>query len=50
MACDYAFYQKYSKILSIIASIIYIVLGVGRFLGILNILDPIDYLFNIYMM
>jgi hypothetical protein len=50
MACDYKFCQKWSKILSILASIIYIVLGVGRFLGVLNALDPIDYIFNIYMM
>ena len=50
MACDYKFFQKWSKILSIVASIIYIVLGIGRFFGVLNVLDPIDYIFNIYMM
>ena len=50
MACDYEFFQKWSKILSILASVIYIVLGIGRFLGVLNALDPIDYIFNIYMM
>ena len=50
MACDYEFFQKWSKILSILASVIYIVLGIGRFFGVLNALDPIDYLFNIYMM
>ena len=50
MACDYQFFQKWSKILSIVASLAYIVLGVGRFLGVLNVLAPIDYIFNIYMM
>ena len=50
MGCDYFFCQKYSKILSISASIIYVILGVGRFFGVLNALDPIDYIFNIYMM
>ena len=50
MACDYEFYQKWSRLLSITASVIYITLGIGRFFGILNALDPIDYIFNIYMM
>ena len=50
MACDYKFFQKWSKILSIIASIAYIVLGIGRFFKVLDVLDPIDYIFNIYMM
>lgn len=50
MACDYKFCQKWSRILSVTASVIYVVLGVGRFLGVLNVLDPIDYIFNIYMM
>jgi len=50
MACDYEFYQKWSRLLSITASVIYIILGIGRFFGILNALDPIDYIFNIYMM
>ncbi len=50
MACDYEFFQKWSKILSITASIVYLALGIGRFFGILNGLDPIDYIFNIYMM
>ena len=50
MACDYVFFQKWSKILSIIASLLYIALGVGRFFGVLLNLDPIDYIFNIYMM
>jgi len=50
MSCDYKFFQKWSKILSITASIIYIILGVGRFFGVLLNLDPIDYIFNIYMM
>ena len=50
MSCDYVFFQKWSKILSIPASIIYVILGVGRFLGVLNALDPIDYIVNIYMM
>jgi len=49
MACDYEFFQKWSKILSITASIVYLALGIGRFFGILNGLDPIDYIFNIYM-
>ena len=48
--CDYEFYQKWSRILSIVASIIYLILGVGRFFGVLNALHPIDYIFNIYMM
>ena len=50
MSCDYVFFQKWSKILSITASIIYVILGIGRFLGVLNALDPIDYIVNIYMM
>jgi len=50
MACDYEFYQKWSRLLSITASVIYIILGIGRFFGVLNALDPIDYIFNIYMM
>jgi hypothetical protein len=50
MACDYEFYQKWSRLLSITASVIYIILGIGRFFGVLNVLDPIDYIFNIYMM
>ena len=50
MTCDYESCQKWSKILSIAASAIYIVLGFGRFFGVLNALDVIDYIFNIYMM
>lgn len=50
MACDYKFCQKWSKILSIAASLIYIALGIGRFFGVLNVLNPVDYLFNIFMM
>ena len=50
MTCDYESCQKWSKILSIAASTIYIVLGFGRFFGVLNALDVIDYIFNIYMM
>ena len=50
MACDYVFMKKWSKILSIIASLVYIALGIGRFFAIFNVLDPIDYIFNIYMM
>ena len=50
MACDYEFFEKWSKIISIIASVVYVVLGVGRFFGVLNILNPIAYIFNIYMM
>ncbi len=47
--CDYEFFQKWSRILSLIASAIYIVLGIGRFFGVLSALNPIDYIFNIYM-
>ncbi len=47
--CDYEFFQKWSRILSITASIIYIILGIGRFFGVLLALHPIDYIFNIYM-
>ena len=48
--CDYEFFQKWSRILSLVASLVYIVLGFGRFFGVLSILNPIDYIFNIYMM
>ena len=47
--CDYEQFQKWSRILSLIASAVYIVLGIGRFFGVLNVLDPIDYILNIYM-
>ena len=47
--CDYEFFQKWSRILSIVASIIYMVLGIGRFFAVLEVRHPIDYIFNIYM-
>lgn len=50
MACDYDFFQKWSKILAIAASVLYIILGVGRFFGVLTVLNPISCIFNIYMM
>ena len=49
MACDYEEFHKWSRILSLFASAVYIVLGIGRFFGVLNALDPIDYILNIYM-
>ena len=49
MACDYDKFQKWSRILSLIASAVYIVLGIGRFFGVLNALNPIDYIINVYM-
>ena len=47
--CDYEFYQKWSRILSLIACAVYVALGVGRFFGIISGLNPIDYIINVYM-
>lgn len=50
MALDYEKIQKWSKILTILSSLILIALGIARFCNIMNVMNPIDYIVNIYMM
>ena len=47
---DYQFYQKWSKILSLIACVLYVALGIARFFNVLSSINILDYIFNIYMM
>ena len=50
MALDYEKIQKWSRILTIFASLVLIVLGIARFCNIMNVMNPIDYIVNVYMM
>ncbi len=50
MALDYEKIQKWSKILTILSSVILIALGIARFCNIMNVMNPIDYIVNVYMM
>ena len=50
MALDYEKIQKWSKILTILSSLILIALGIARFCNIMNVMNPIDYIVNVYMM
>ena len=50
MACDYEKMHKYAKIITFVCSCLLIGLGIGRFFNILEGMDPIDYIINIYMM
>ena len=50
MVLDYEKIQKWSRILTIFASLVLIVLGIARFCNIMNVMNPIDYIVNVYMM
>ncbi len=50
MACDYEKMNKYGKIITFICSGLLVGLGIGRFFNILDGMNPIDYIINIYMM
>jgi len=47
MACDYQCLKKYSKILSLVAAGLMIFLSLGKFFGLLNVLD---YILSVYFM
>lgn len=50
MALDYDEIKNWSKFLSIVASLIIIALGIARFCNVFNVMDPIDYIINVYLM
>ena len=50
MACDYEKMHKYGKIITFVCSGLLVGLGIGRFFNILDGMNPIDYIINIYMM
>ena len=50
MALDYEKIQKCAKMLTILSSVILIALGIARFCNIMNVMNPIDYIVNVYMM
>ena len=50
MGCDYKTCKTWAKILGFIGAGVSIALGVAKMFKIMDEMDPIDYITNIYMM
>lgn len=50
MAMDYESIHKWGKILTYLASGCMIILGIAKFCNVMDVMNPIDYIVNIYMM
>jgi hypothetical protein len=50
MATNYENMRKYGKILIFVCCGLMVSLGIAKFFNIMNTMNPIDYILNIYMM
>lgn len=50
MSCNYESIKKWSKILSYACACGVIGLGIAKFFTVVGVLNPIDYIINIYLM
>lgn len=49
MICNYECVRKWSKILTYACSVGIIGLGIAKFFNITNVMSPIDYIVNVYL-
>jgi hypothetical protein len=47
--CEYEFLKKWTKILTYLCSLAVVVLGIAKFFNVTNVMNPIDYIINIYI-
>lgn len=49
VCCDYEFIRKWTKILTYLSALIIIGLGIAKFFNITQLMQPIDYIVNVYL-
>ena len=50
MLCDYEFVRKWSKIFTYGCSGAIVALGMAKFFNVTNVMNPIDYIVNVYLL
>jgi hypothetical protein len=50
MSCDYECIRKWTKIFTYACSAAVIGLGIAKFFSVTNVMNPIDYIINVYLM
>lgn len=50
MALDYEKCQKWAKILGFVGAGVAIILGIAKMFKIMDVMNPIDYITNVYLM